>query len=166
LASYRKKSNQASQTNLLKAKVTVIPHTRQCIWSSIQEYTDHKDRKVGEVIAGAVHNILAYCCLTSLSAPLWVTYHNIYNTLHANITTSLHVSRIVERQILLHATFFLAAEHDPIASWSIDHCYKLTCYHRSKPGTKRSGAAWNGATSMYLGLFVGMHGSPSSLLLH
>jgi len=40
----------------------------------MQEYTNHKDCKVGEVVAGAVHNILAYCCLTSLSAPLWVTY--------------------------------------------------------------------------------------------
>jgi len=52
----------------------------------MQEYTNHKDCKVGEVVAGAVHNILAYCCLTSLSGPLWVTYHNIHNILHANIT--------------------------------------------------------------------------------
>jgi len=43
----------------------------------MQEYTNHKDCKVGEVVAGAVHNILAYCCLTSLSAPLWVTYRYI-----------------------------------------------------------------------------------------
>ena len=60
-------------------QITVIcfQHITGTAFDLAYKNTNHKNCKVGEVVAGTVHNILAHCCLTSLSAPLWVTYHNI-----------------------------------------------------------------------------------------